>query len=95
MRDTPGHRPGRPCVYVGETSKSPDERFDQHMAGGRLSSAIVRKYGRRLRPEDYAHIPPVRTRAESMGLEDALGRELRRRGYAAHWNEPGGVRRRG
>lgn len=48
--------PGKGFVYVGETSKSPEERFKEHLKGkrnkrGRLYSRAVRKYGRRLRPD--------------------------------------------
>ncbi len=32
---------------------TPKERFETHKAGGKLSSAVVRKYGRRLRPTLY------------------------------------------
>ena len=26
----PNYKPGKPCVYVGMTGKSPEERFQQH-----------------------------------------------------------------
>ncbi|HEY0976693.1 MAG TPA: ribose-5-phosphate isomerase, partial [Flavobacteriales bacterium] len=47
------------CVYVGMTSKTPQERLLQHKTGYRnakghdLSSAIVKKYGTILRPSLY------------------------------------------
>src|ERR1700710_2135417 len=50
------------CLYVGMTSKTPKERFEQHRMGllskkGKdLSSAIVKKYGSYLRPSLYDHI---------------------------------------
>ncbi len=50
------------CLYVGMTSKSPKERFDQHKNGQMskkgidISSALVKKYGIFLRPSLYAHL---------------------------------------
>jgi hypothetical protein len=46
--------PGRGFVYVGQTSKTPEERFEEHTKGkqnrrGPLFSPVVRKWGRRLR----------------------------------------------
>jgi predicted GIY-YIG superfamily endonuclease len=46
--------PGKGFVYVGMTSKTPEERFEEHRKGkrnrrGPLFSPIVRKRGRRLR----------------------------------------------
>src|SRR5512136_1015980 len=42
--------PGKGFVYVGETSKTPEERYKEHIKGkrnkrGRLYSRAVRKYG--------------------------------------------------
>src|SRR4030042_5031472 len=46
--------PGKGFVYVGETSKTPEARYTEHIKGkrnkrGRLYSRSVRKYGTRLR----------------------------------------------
>lgn len=81
------------CLYVGMTSKSPQERFAQHKSGYRnskghnLSSSIVRKYGTYLRPSLYNHLneEPM-TRAEALAMEKALTRELRRKRYAVWSN---------
>lgn len=80
------------CLYVGMTSKSPRERFEQHKKGSlsrkghNLSSSIVRKYGMYLRPSLYNHIEPLPTRAEALKLEKALALELRRKRYAVWFN---------
>ena len=80
------------CLYVGMTSKSPKERFEQHKTGYRnkkghkLSSSIVQKYGMYLRPSLYNHIKPVSTRAEAIKLEELLALELRRKRYAVWYN---------
>lgn len=80
------------CLYVGMTSKTPKERFEQHKTGAlsrkghRLSSSLVRKYGMYLRPSLYNHIGPIATRAEALKREQALALELRRRRYAVWFN---------
>lgn len=48
--------PGKGYVYVGETSRTPEERFKQHRDGarnkhGRLYAGVVKQYGVRLRPD--------------------------------------------
>lgn len=80
------------CLYVGMTSKTPKERFEQHKTGYRnkkgynLSSNIVRKYGSYLRPSLYNHIGPITTRSEALKAEAALALELRRKRYAVWYN---------
>ena len=80
------------CLYVGMTSKSPKERFQQHKTGYRnnkgykLSSSIVEKYGSYLRPSLYNHSPPLTTRAEALKMEETLALELRRQRYAVWFN---------
>ena len=80
------------CLYVGMTSKTPKERFEQHKTGyvnkkgHKLSSNIVQKYGTYLRPSLYNHIEPMATRAEALKMEKALALELRRKRYAVWFN---------
>ena len=79
------------CLYVGMTSKTPRERFEQHKTGYRnkkghkLSSNIVQKYGLYLRPSLYNHIDPM-TRTEALNIEEKLAWELRRQRYAVWFN---------
>lgn len=79
------------CLYVGQTSKDPKVRFEQHRSGARttkghkLSSDIVRKYGLYLRPSLYQDIGPL-SRAEALEIERGLALELRRKGYAVWTN---------
>lgn len=79
------------CLYVGMTSKTPQERFAQHKSGARsskghkLGSNIVHKYGRYLRPSLYQDIGPL-DRAEALEVEKGLALELRRKGYAVWTN---------
>jgi len=80
------------CLYVGMTSKTPKERFEQHKTGYRnkkgykLSSNIVEQYGQYLRPSLYEHIKPFTNRAEALKMEEKLALTLRRQGYAVWYN---------
>lgn len=56
--------------YVGETSRDPDLRFDQHKTGYK-ASRHVNRFGVRLLPEVVAHLNPLR-RWEAKELEAAL-----------------------
>lgn len=79
------------CLYVGMTSKTPQERFAQHKTGYRnakghkLSAAIVQKYGLYLRPSLYQYIEPM-TRERALEVEEGLALELRLKGYAVWFN---------
>lgn len=81
------------CLYVGMTSKTPKERFDQHKTGHKskkgvnISSSIVRKYGLYLRPSLYEHHnqKPM-TRQQALDMEKKLSLELRKQGYAVWFN---------
>lgn len=80
------------CLYVGVTTKTPKERFQQHKSGyqnkqgHKLASKIAQKYGLYLRPSLYNHIDPVTTLAEALELEKGLALELRRQRYAVWFN---------
>lgn len=80
------------CLYVGMTSKTPKERFEQHKHGYRskkghkLSSNIVQKYGMYLRPSLYNHIKPISNRSDALKMEEKLALELRRKRYAVWFN---------
>jgi hypothetical protein len=81
------------CLYVGMTSKTPKERFEQHRTGyvnkkgHNLSASIVFKYGTYLLPSLYEHLnlTPM-TRAEALIAEEKLAWDLRRQGYAVWFN---------
>ena len=75
-----GRREDKPCVYVGQTARTPEERFAQHVSGKR-SSRIVREYGVKLKPRLYRNVGPFATRAEAEAAEKRLAERLRRRGY--------------
>ena len=72
-------------LYVGQTSRDPDLRFDQHKAGYKSSSA-VRRFGHRLLPDLTAHLNPLRA-WEALDLEAALAEAFRAAGIG--WIEGG------
>ncbi len=80
------------CLYVGMTSKTPKERFEQHKSGylnkkgHKLSANIVEKYGLYLRGSLFNHIAPMGTRAQALKMEEQFALELRRKGYAVWFN---------
>ncbi len=81
------------CLYVGMTSKTPEERLRQHKTGyvnkkgHKLSANIAQKYGSYLRPSLYDHLnrKPM-TRQEALAMEEKLAWSLRRQGYAVWFN---------
>ena len=72
-------------LYVGQTSRDPDQRFDQHKAGYK-SSRAARRFGLRLLPELTAHLNPLR-RWEALDLEEALAEAFKAAGIS--WVEGG------
>lgn len=69
----------RPCVYVGMTGLTPEERFANHQAGIK-GAYVVRRYGVRLLPELYEHLNPMPFEAAAV-MEVDLAEDLRRAGY--------------
>lgn len=81
------------CLYVGMTSKTPEERLRQHLSGYisrkgyNISSKLVHTYGRYLRPSLFAYLNETpMTRKEALAAEEQLALELRRKGYAVWYN---------
>ena len=65
-------------LYVRQTSRDPDWRFDQHKAGYN-SSGPVRRFGVRLLSEFVEHLNPLQ-QWESLKLEEGLAEVLRNAG---------------
>jgi predicted GIY-YIG superfamily endonuclease len=77
--------PGRWGLYVGQTSRDPDLRFDQHKAGLKASRA-VKRFGVRLLPHLVDHLNPMKG-WESLEIEAALADAFRKAGIP--WIEGG------
>jgi len=68
-----------PCVYVGLTGLTPEERFRRHKAGIQ-PSRVVKRYGLRLLPAMYEYLNPMPYEAAAQ-MEAELAEELRDEGY--------------
>ena len=76
----PDHDLTKPCVYVGCTGLTPEQRFEKHKAGIRANK-FVQRFGIRLLPKLYAYANPMPyDAAREMEVELAIA--LQREGYA-------------
>lgn len=80
----PGYREGMPCVYVGMTCRTPEERFRQHISGYK-AARFAHRFGIRLKPRQYRAFNPM-TAAEAKYMEVEKARRLRNRGYGVWQN---------
>ena len=80
-RENPRYRKGKPCVYVGQTSKTREARFDQHLTDRRLGSKWVRRYGKALFPWAYKDLQEFATQDEAIRAEQRHAEKLRVRGW--------------
>ena len=80
----PEYIPGKPCVYVGVTWLTAQQRFDQHK-NGIHSARIVRAYGSHVRTRD-CRILRIMTRARAEKKESAYAARLRKRGWGVWSN---------
>jgi hypothetical protein len=69
----------KPCVYVGMTGLTPEERLANHKAGIK-DAWVVQRYGLHLLPELYTHLNPMPFEA-AVEMEKDLAADLRRMGY--------------
>jgi hypothetical protein len=77
--ENPNRGPKKPCVYVGMSGLTPEERFGNHKAGIK-DATLVKRYGIRLLPELYEHLNPMPYDAAAR-MEVDLAEDLRRAGY--------------
>ena len=78
-RENPARQPTQPCVYVGMTGLTPEERLSNHLHG-KQAAWVVKNFGVRLLPELYAHLNPMPYDA-ALVMEQELAEDLRRQGY--------------
>ncbi len=81
-RLNPDADPTKPVVSVGQTGKTPEERFQEHRTGIRS--------GKYYRPDDCLHLLPElykrlnrMTELQSLRMERGLAYWLRKEGYTA------------
>lgn len=80
----PRYRRSKPCVYVGMTGLTPEERFRNHKRDYK-ANRYVRDFGVRLRPDLYPDGSPF-TYADAHRMERHVAAELRALGYGV-WQE--------
>jgi hypothetical protein len=78
-RANPMRDPSKPCVYVGMTGLSPEERFQNHKAG-KKAARVVQRHGVRLMPELFECLNPMPFEAAAE-MERDLAEDLRSQGY--------------
>jgi hypothetical protein len=80
----------KPCalapLYVGQTAHSPEHRFEQHKAGGKLAASKAHKFGVRLRYDLMQAVAACKTRQDAERTESAVAEALKRRGHQVFWN---------
>jgi hypothetical protein len=74
---------GSNAVYVGQSALFPAERFSQHLTGYKAAT-VVRRHGKRLRPELFERYNPIPTRADAEERERLLAERLAANGYRVY-----------
>jgi hypothetical protein len=78
-----------PCafapLYVGQTAHTPEQRFAQHKAGGKLSAGKAHRFGVRLRYDLMKGIGTFVTRRDAERAEKAVAEALKKRGHRVFW----------
>ena len=83
----PHYIPGKPCVYVGSTGKTVEERFKEHRDGvPQRHNKLAHRYGRRLRLNDMKQYRPRKSRAAIEAKECEVAESLQAKGWAVWWN---------
>jgi hypothetical protein len=77
---------GRPHVYVGSTATTPEQRFEKHKGGGLGTNRFVRRFGKRLMPKEYQHLPTFPERDGVEQLEADIAKALHSRGWGVWYN---------
>ena len=77
--ENPKADPKKPCLYVGMTGLTPEERFQNHKQGLK-AARVVQLFGLRLMPELYELYNPMPFEA-AVEMERELAEDLRAQGY--------------
>ena len=67
---------GNGCVYVGQSARKPEIRFEQHKEGYK-ANYFAKLYGIKLLPVFYEKYNPIPTRKDAEEIEYMLGKPLR------------------
>jgi hypothetical protein len=81
----PKYIKGNGCVYVGQSSRKPELRFEQHKEGYK-SNKYAKRFGVKLRLDLFEKYNPIPTRKDAEEIEAMLGKDLRNRGMGVWFN---------
>ena len=81
----PRYIKGNGCFYVGQSTRPPELRFEQHREGYK-SNKYAKYYGKKLRPDIYKKYNPIPTRDDALSIEAYLGKKLREKGATVWFN---------
>ncbi len=84
-KENPKYFMNNPCVYVGQSSRKPDVRFEQHKEGYK-SNRYAKKFGLKLRPDLYKKYNPIPTRKDAEAIEKMVAEQLRNQGFGVWFN---------
>jgi hypothetical protein len=80
---------GEPCalapLYVGQTAHTPEHRFEQHKAGGKLAAGKAHRFGVKLRYDLMKGVGPFASRRDAEAAEKLVADALTRRGHRVFW----------
>jgi hypothetical protein len=77
----PQYVQGKPCIYVGATARTREERFAQHKSGYK-ANRFVKRFGKRLFPWAYRETGEFSCWADAEAAEVALAEHYRSMGWA-------------
>ena len=84
-KKNPNYIKGNGCFYVGQSTRPPELRFEQHKEGYK-SNKYAKYYGQKLRPDIYKKYNPIPSRKDAVSLETYLAKKLREKGAAVWFN---------
>ena len=73
------------CFYIGQSSRKPSLRFEQHKEGYK-SNRYARLYGIQLRHDLFDKYNPIPTRNDAIEIETMLALELRKKQFGIWYN---------
>ena len=76
---------GNGCVYIGQSAKKPEIRFEQHKEGYK-ANYFAKLYGIKLLPLLYEKYNPIPTRKDAEEIEYMLGKALRLKHFGVWFN---------
>ncbi len=81
----PKYIKGTGCVYIGQSARKPEIRFEQHKEGYK-SNYFAKLYGIKLLPVFYEKYNPIPTRQDAEDIESMLGKALRKKHFGVWFN---------